>query len=338
MEFNDGQRCLQYVRETTSDVCDVVYDGLPEDFRNQTTGIPVADALFVDACSSAVQYDRTPRHIARGGIDNYQIAMYLDGETEFSAGRRSARLRPGDVCLIDMANANRTRMAAGKSGRAHVLSLVVPRARLAPLLATPDAVSASVVSRDTPAGRLIAEWLLQLRHAPAGDPPGDAVNAVAALVAGEVGRARQAEAAVIQATRDATLASIKRYIETNLNSDRVAVDALCCRFGISRTQLYRLFEADDGLVRYIQTRRLHRAFTQLLSPGGRKGRMIELAIDFRFSSDNTFIRAFRRQFGVTPGEVRELSSARAKAGNGRNGATPGPDPVAWLRSALSFFA
>ena len=93
--------------------------------------------LLIDSRSTPVQYERTARHIARSGIDHYQLAMYLDGETEFTAGRRSAHLRAGDVCLIDMAQANSTRMKAGASGVSRVLTLVVPRAGLAPLLAVP---------------------------------------------------------------------------------------------------------------------------------------------------------------------------------------------------------
>ena len=50
--------------------------------------------------------------------------------------------------------------------------------------------------------------------------------------------------------------------------------------------------------------------------------MIDLAIDFRFSSDTTFVRAFRRRFGVTPGEVKQLT---AEASQLR------VDPLAWLR-------
>jgi AraC-like DNA-binding protein len=33
----------------------------------------------------------------------------------------------------------------------------------------------------------------------------------------------------------------------------------------------------------------------------------KLAINLRFSSDSTFVRAFRRKFGLTPGEVRGKS-------------------------------
>lgn len=59
--------------------------------------------------------------------------------------------------------------------------------------------------------------------------------------------------------------------------------------------------------------------------------MMDLAFEFRFSSDNTLIRAFRRRFGLTPGEVRELSALRAREGNGAAHA----DPIAGIRHPAS---
>jgi AraC-like DNA-binding protein len=100
---------------------------------------------------------------------------------------------------------------------------------------------------------------------------------------------------------------IKRYIEANLDTALLTADHLCSRFRISRASLYRLFEADGGLARYVQEQRLNRALKQLVSPLAQSKRLIDLAVDLQFSGDSTFIRAFRRRFGVTPGEIRELS-------------------------------
>ncbi|KRR07632.1 hypothetical protein CQ12_27785 [Bradyrhizobium jicamae] len=111
----------------------------------------------------------------------------------------------------------------------------------------------------------------------------------------------------------------------------MTTETLCKRFGVSRTQLYRLLEPDGGLYRYIRERRLDRAFRRLMSPAGNGARLIDLAFESCFSSDNTFIRAFRHRFGITPGEVRELAIARAQDDNGRAGAALGFDPAAALR-------
>ncbi|MDA9528708.1 hypothetical protein ACM42_09760 [Bradyrhizobium sp. CCBAU 25338] len=45
--------------------------------------------------------------------------------------------------------------------------------------------------------------------------------------------------------------------------------------------------------------------------------------DLQFSSDSTFVRAFRRKFGLTPGEIRDKSQAWQRGG----GAPPAPDDI-----------
>ena len=236
-QFTAGERGFKQFLEATDEICDVRSAVAPETFRNISAGIPLSGGLLIDSRSTPVQYERTARHIARSGIDHYQLAMYLDGETEFTAGRRSAHLRAGDVCLIDMAQANSTRMKAGASGVSRVLTLVVPRAGLAPLLAAPDSMSASVIAADTPAGRLLGEHLLALRRGEARADNPTAVDDAARLVAGAVGSAGGAEAAIAGAATGALTAAIKRHIEAEIEAPSLTAETLCKRFGVSRTQL-----------------------------------------------------------------------------------------------------
>jgi AraC-like DNA-binding protein len=330
-QFSAGERGFKQFLEAIDEICDVRSAVAPETFSNISAGMPLSGGLLIDARTTPVRYERTARHVARSGVDHYQLAMYLDGETEFAAGRRRAHLRPGDICLIDMAQANSTHMKAGAGGAARVLSLVVPRARLAPLLAAPDSISASVITADTPAGRLLGEHLLALRRGETRADNPAAVDDAARLVAGAIGFTGSAEATVAGASTGALTSAIKRHIEADIEAPSLSAETLCKRFGVSRTQLYRLFERDGGLYRYIRERRLDRAFRLMMSPAGEGIRLIDLAFESHFSSDNTFIRAFRHRFGITPGEVRELAMARPQSGNGRNGAALSFDPAAALR-------
>lgn len=65
-------------------------------------------------------------------------------------------------------------------------------------------------------------------------------------------------------------------------------------FRISRATLYRLFEPEGGLRSYVQEQQLNRAFAMLASPASAGTRIIDLALDFNFSGDSTFVRTFRR--------------------------------------------
>ena len=52
------------------------------------------------------------------------------------------------------------------------------------------------------------------------------------------------------------LTPTQRYIDKHLDSPRLSADAIARCFGWSRATLYRLFEPDGGLMKYIQRRRL----------------------------------------------------------------------------------
>jgi AraC-like DNA-binding protein len=71
---------------------------------------------------------------------------------------------------------------------------------------------------------------------------------------------------------------------------------------VSRSALYRLFSGSGGVSRYIQRARLDLAWTSLSDPAHPR-RVSEVAFGCGFSSEAHFCRAFRRAFGVTPGQV-----------------------------------
>jgi AraC-like DNA-binding protein len=102
----------------------------------------------------------------------------------------------------------------------------------------------------------------------------------------------------------------------------LSVAAICSYSGWSRATVYRLFEADGGLFSYIQQRRLQRALMELIFE--RHGRrVLDIALENQFASEATFNRAFRRTFGLPPGEARTL----AQHPKGRNRAHSASDTL-----------
>lgn len=302
-----GLRALEQLRAAANDICDVIPLTPAEDFHATTKTVLVDNALLVDSRITSVEYDRTPAHVARGALDHYHLTLCLEGEMRFSSGRRELNLRPGDTCLIDMLEPNHTVLTQPGEGRVHLRSAILPRAVLAPKLAHPNSASATFFAADSQHGRLLAGQLGILWELGSSEPlslPGmiEAITWVIAETAGPVPNSTQD---VERAQRHLYLSVIKRHIEANLSSPSLSADQLCRRFRISRASLYRLFEAEDGLARFIQAQRLNRALRQLVSPEWQGKDLIDLAADLQFSSASTFIRAFRRRFDVTPGEIRE---------------------------------
>lgn len=75
---------------------------------------------------------------------------------------------------------------------------------------------------------------------------------------------------------------------------------------MSRSQLYRLLEPEGGVATYIQRRRLRESFAILCDVSNNRpiGTVAEMLC---FADASSFTRAFRREFGMSPKEVRAAS-------------------------------
>ena len=318
-----GASALRQLQAATADICDVIPFTAEDDFHVTTATRMTGNALLADSSVTALEYNRTPAHIARGGLDHYHITLCLQGEMWFSSGRRELTMRPGDICLIDMAQPNRTQLRGADGDRARLMSVILQRAALAPRLAHPDSATASFLPASHPRAQLLANQFAALWEPPTPEAGSleAAIDAMADIMAATAGCTADTEHGVERAEHHLSRAMIKRHIAANLETASLTARDLCLRFQISRASLYRLFDADGGLTRYVQEQRLNRALMLLISPASQGRRLIDLAVDLQFSSDSTFVRAFRRQFGRTPGEIRELSEAWVR----KTGALPAMD-------------
>lgn len=96
---------------------------------------------------------------------------------------------------------------------------------------------------------------------------------------------------------------IRKYIEANLGDQTLLPAKICSVFNLSRATLYRMFEADGGVRRYIQDRRLHVAVWDLADSGIKRGRLTHVADKWGFSSNANFNRAVKQAFTMPPGAL-----------------------------------
>jgi AraC family transcriptional regulator len=92
------------------------------------------------------------------------------------------------------------------------------------------------------------------------------------------------------------------YLEVHLG-DAPKVEEIAAAAGLSSAHFQRLFHAIAGetLGAYVRRRRLSRSIEPLLESGAR---ILEIALEAGFESQEAYTRAFKAQFGLPPGQFR----------------------------------
>jgi len=98
---------------------------------------------------------------------------------------------------------------------------------------------------------------------------------------------------------DNVLFEIEERIKENLNADNLSQT-----FALSSVHLQRLFKFafKQPLGAYIRSRKLTASLEGLLNTNSN---IMDIALDYGFDYEQTYIRAFKREFGLPPGELRK---------------------------------
>jgi AraC-like DNA-binding protein len=107
--------------------------------------------------------------------------------------------------------------------------------------------------------------------------------------------------------RAARMIAIGRYIDRGFNNPHFSLTKLSRHLGVTPRQVQRLLaENDTSFVDEVMRRRLRRAYELLGSSQHVHMSVIAIAHECGFATVSHFHRTFRRHFGITPGEAREL--------------------------------
>src|SRR6266403_2691393 len=101
------------------------------------------------------------------------------------------------------------------------------------------------------------------------------------------------------------LSRVLEYIHANLG-DALDIRGMASAASLSRFHFARSFKASTGQTpyQYVSAKRLTKAKVLL----AQNQPLAEIALALNFSSQGNFTRAFRREFGITPGQYREQKS------------------------------
>lgn len=266
------------------------------------------------------RFDHDPARI--NGIDhNYLLyERYFVGEGRGLAADVPTRIDAARIHVIDMSRPYRS-----VTNEVVTAGICIPHdavgydpSRDPPYRAVPIA---------TPQGRLLDLAHGAFRFAVTNNRP-DAVELAAAFVA--LLRALMLKASNMQAAEQQDPRSrrlMRTYISRHLDDPDLSPAHLCRELGVSRSVLYREFQHDGGVARFITDRRLDQCFADLLAAPTSRGAVRTIAERWGFDHAGNFHRCFRDRFGVSPSEC--LAQDRHRASQNPR---PAYHPVhEWLR-------
>lgn len=262
-------------------------------------------------------FERTLRHIRRDSVDHWAIRLTRTGHARMRIGEASFATGPGQLMLFSLGQP-----MEGERSEADWLSLYIPRDSFPDLSAGLSRLGTCVL--ETPGSALLADFIRMLvrrmPHTNRAEVPilAEATRGmVAACLLGAV-TPRAVAPADTELTR---LERIRCVVRQHLGSPTLGPEKLCRLAGVSRSQLYRLFEPHGGVARYIQAQRLRMAHAMLADPGCRES-IAAIAERVGHFDASAFSRAFRQEFGCTPSEVRLAALAGGLPPDGREGRYP----------------
>ncbi len=250
---------------------------------------------------------RGPATLRRSDIDGMNI-LINQAATVGDCDGRSVRAAPGSLQFRNLGRPTMSRL-----DRIDVLTLLIPAAQTPSVLLERD-VHGLAIPPDQPIVRLVESLMRETwRQAPTlDDEQLDAgVQALMLVLTRLVGHKATVGEIEIAALRHAVRRSAAQYVEAELLAGRMAIPAgaIAAHMGVSRATLYRAFDDEGGVARYIQDRRLRLARSALrrrhgAEPGSASiATIAEIAETYGFPSASHFSRLFKARFGYSPSEV-----------------------------------
>ncbi len=303
----------------------------PSAFPAEARTYHLGTLVIGDTRFPAQRYTRDRHKISSDGIDLFLVRLHLAGGHVGTNGDKMVEARAGDIDVIDMAQP-----LAYEADASTLIVMGIPRPIIEAALPDARALHGLVLRGDRALGALLADCLRSLT-ARLPDMTMAEANGVAtatmAMIAACLRPSYDRITASDSAAGGAGLTRVKQYIEENLRSRDLTTEALCAQFRLSRASLYRLFGESGGIQRYIRDRRLVRIFMALADPVRQRRSIGEIAFSWGFVSEAHFARVFRRAFGCTPGEARDIQRMTRAVNDDEASDCAGGEPLYadWLR-------
>jgi AraC-like DNA-binding protein len=261
--------------------------------------------------SSVVSKVFTRRTTSQIDSDDLVLNVTLSGRRVVRQFGHEVIVNPGEVAITRSADIASCECAAGS----RFVNIRVPVAALSPAVADLDSVTARIVPDATNALSLLLSYVQTFQEADMLNDPAlqhVTVAHVYDLVALTLGATREAaEAARGRGVRAARLRAIVADVINNVGRRDLSLAGVAARQSITPRYVRMLFN-DEGTTfsDFVLSCRLARAHRLLCDPRHAERKIGDIAFASGFGDLSYFNRAFRRQYGATPSDIRANGGSR----------------------------
>ncbi len=269
-----------------------------QSFRATMTTMSVADLGVSELSFTPTYVERSAAMIAGDGRDDVLLNLQLYGRGTVIQGGRSVPLEPGSAAISEANRPYSLRFEVpGK-----VLTLQVPRERLRRGERAIRATDARALDASSAPLFVLRHYLGSLLRAGAATETDErlfadtAVNLLTALLGNPTSRP-------VHRRSGTQAAEVRAFIAANGSDPEFSLDDAASSLRISRRYMEKLLSSDgESPGEYLRSMRLSRAAALLRRD--QMSTVTDIAFSAGFRDVTTFIRAFRRAYGITPGRWR----------------------------------
>jgi len=280
------------------------YDSQPlgdrSDFNAEIEHYRIGDIVFNQISFSSIRFERTTNHLERKGQDILVLERLINGKQVVLMDNAFTNMQQDRIYLRDWSYS-----FEAETDKMKLQSIVIPRKLLANSQNF-DSIN-PVVSWST--NGATGSALLLLWDKLLSDFPLLNLQEATTLTAGLIGYIDCLLSSAIHDNKDATFENLSEYIQMNLRED-ITASTLCDYFNISRSNIYRLFAAHKGVNYFITHLRLLGSYKDLRRAHASETSINEVAAYWRFNDANSFTRAFKKKFDVTPSTILKTCAWR----------------------------
>ncbi len=300
---------------------DMVDEKIRDEFWRKTSlliyDVSPRDAGFFGSCQSHLMgpmmigtiefnrqsFTRTRPIIAHSGLDYFTIQLALSGASQGDYNGNNVAVQPGDIFIHDLSQPSIGQVEAGSR-----LCIAIDRPSLQRLVPNKN-IHGTVISHKRAITHILAQYMIGINNVHADVSEDDIAatqEAFLILVASAINGIDHADVINDPAVNLPLKQRIIDYIYTHIEDQRLNATSIMKKFGISRSNLYRLFAKEDGIAKFIRDHRLDLAY-QFLTDKRTADQPNKVALyRYGFSDNSRFAYHFKNRFGILPKDVRAM--------------------------------